>query len=401
MENIELIGRNLTRFERFDKEIPNNWNNYDFFLDYLNDNFKRYLSLLPSFEGYVQRRLFEKKDTAGCLCEKIIKTTADYLKGKTMTAYKDMNEAFTCISDILTKKSQNRYTTGAEFGFKARVISDSKTVPTREDMFHIPFEKRHLVQDNRYSIHGVPSVYLGRSIFDCYLELGKPELDNFWVSLFTFSQNAENVLEANQINLIDLTISHSNHKTSIIWEHVKKDEDGLKAKLDCFVDDILLWPLVMTCSVSCKYPNDAFQQEYIIPQIIYQFCSDYNEFVGIKYISTKYKNVSADIYLHALSNYALPAHDVRRAGYCPKLASQLALTEPVNIKQCLEVKIDTQNNISTNGFPILTNMNKSLKDDEILLLLDKMTLHFDSLLLSFMKEKNAEILKPLYGWKEE
>jgi hypothetical protein len=276
-----------------------------------------------------------------------------------------------------------------EYGFKAREIND-KSIPTKEEMFHIPFEMRHKVQDYRYSNHGIPSIYLGQSIYDCYIELNSPSLDDFWVSLFAFSH----------INLIDLTLSSKFYDISVLIDYVKKDEEKYYANLDRFVDDVLLWPLIMACSIPCKYPEDSFQQEYIIPQILYQFCSEFNKFIGIKYMSTKTKYVNQHIHQYAMVNYALPAHDVRRSGYCPKLASQLALTAPIKISQIQNIDKTSENSTSANGFPILSNMHESLKNDDIILMLDKMTVYFDKLVQSFIKDKNADLIKPLYGWSK-
>ena len=149
-----------------------------------------------------------------------------------------------------------------------------------------------------------------------------------------------------------------------------------------------------------KYPKEPFQQAYIIPQIIYQLCKSNNEFVGIKYSSTKLQYMDSNIFQHAMDNYALPAHDIRKAGYCPKLSSQLILTEPVTINHSHNKEIGINESYSSNGFPILSNMHESLKNDEIIVALDKMTMYFDDLVCSFMKEKNTEIIRPLYGWSE-
>lgn len=399
MEDINIVNRNLARFKLLEDKILNNWDDYEFFLDYLFENYKNYFKIITSFEGYIQKKLIENKDITICLFEKLTQTIADYLKGRVTSAYQDMGDAFSCISDVLKRKSSNRIALPAEFGFKASIIKNDEPVPSRERMFHIPFELRHLVQNHRYSIHGIPSVYLGKSIYDCYIELGSPPLEDFWVSLFIFSQNTKNVLSSEHINLIDLTLS--NHDIGTLIYYVKKDQKSLTAAQDHLVDDILLWPLILACSIPCKYPKAAFKQEYIIPQIIYQLCSDYNEYVGIKYYSTKAKNVNKNIYRNTMTNYALPAYDVRKSGYCPKLASQLMLTAPIAASHITDIKIETDNNISTHGFPILSNMHESLKKDETILFLDKMTIYFDNLMNTFMNEKNMELIKPLYGWLEE
>ena len=179
--------------------------------------------------------------------------------------------------------------------------------------------------------------------------------------------------------------------------HSFNKQGDYQAAIDSLVDDILLWPLVMACSVACKYPEGKFKQEYIIPQMLYQLCSDYNEYVGIKYLSTK-SSQNVIIPKRVMVNYALPAQDVKLDGYCPKLSAQLSLTEPVTIDKGLDINISHQ--ITSNGLPLLSNMNESFKDDETILALDRITIYFDNLLCSFMKEKRHDLLRPLNGWQK-
>jgi len=47
----------------------------------------------------------------------------------------------------------------------------------RSEMFHIPFDKRHLVKSQRYSIPGFPSLYLSSSIYTAWKELLCPDLN--------------------------------------------------------------------------------------------------------------------------------------------------------------------------------------------------------------------------------
>ena len=47
----------------------------------------------------------------------------------------------------------------------------------REDLYHIPFSKRHCISSQRYSIPGQPLLYLGLSILDIAYELGADPLD--------------------------------------------------------------------------------------------------------------------------------------------------------------------------------------------------------------------------------
>ena len=55
-------------------------------------------------------------------------------------------------------------------------------------LFHIPFEKRHLVSSQRYSIPGYPILYLAGSLFTAWCEMDKPELAGLNFAGFKFKK---------------------------------------------------------------------------------------------------------------------------------------------------------------------------------------------------------------------
>ena len=65
-----------------------------------------------------------------------------------------------------------------------------------DEMYHIPFEKNHLVGNERFSTTGVPTLYLSSSIYGCWEETGRGNLDYANVVLFKNTQ---------KISLISLT----------------------------------------------------------------------------------------------------------------------------------------------------------------------------------------------------
>lgn len=48
---------------------------------------------------------------------------------------------------------------------------------TKDEMFHIPYDKRHLVGNQRYSLSGLPCLYLGGSAYICWEELGRKDFN--------------------------------------------------------------------------------------------------------------------------------------------------------------------------------------------------------------------------------
>lgn len=51
-------------------------------------------------------------------------------------------------------------------------------------MYHIPFDKRYLIGNERYSLTGFPTFYLSSSIYSCWEECNRCNLDFSNVALF-------------------------------------------------------------------------------------------------------------------------------------------------------------------------------------------------------------------------
>lgn len=215
------------------------------------------------------------------------------------------------------------------------------------------------------------------------------------------TKHKNDVLSPQHLRLADLTFADKSHDISLILNSVKNDDVEYMHTLERLVDDILLWPLIMACSIVCKHPEASFKQEYIIPQMIYQFYNHTNGFSGIRYYSTKLGGIDRGKIRNAMINFALPAQDVKRSGFCPRLAGHLALTEPINIRKCDYVQIDAKYGWTPNGIPIVSRLNSDLQQNETVVALDKTSSYFDHLVTKFIKQHDLNLLQPLYGWKEE
>jgi len=60
---------------------------------------------------------------------------------------------------------------------------------TKEDLFHIPFHRRHLTQSNRFSLPGIPCIYLSNSLYLCWEELGRPSNKRLYAARFEYNRN--------------------------------------------------------------------------------------------------------------------------------------------------------------------------------------------------------------------
>jgi hypothetical protein len=181
----------------------------------------------------------------------------------------------------------------------------------RNQMFHIPFSCRHLVANQRYSIAGLPCLYLGSSIYVSWLELNRPNLSNIFISGYK-STNSLSVLNL----AYDLNLIIDEFEKSIISENQ-------------FIEKLVLWPLVMACSFQIKYPNAPFHEEYIIPGLLLEWITfESKNIQGLKYLSTKITSLNK--YSYGI-NYVFPPQDKNdKYKFCPVLEKNFTLTKPLS-----------------------------------------------------------------------
>ena len=177
-------------------------------------------------------------------------------------------------------------------------------------MFHIPFEKRSLTTNQRYSISGYPCLYLGTSVYGCWEELNRPNID------------MSNVVAMNNIeSLTIMDLSLSGISTNLFTE-----------------EDLYNITLSLICSLRVNDKNSPFKPEYIIPQAILGCMirrndkSDPYYCDGIKYTSSFYDTKRClfdDITL--FDNYVIPIKQSMEKGYCKELMSLFAISSTTSI----------------------------------------------------------------------
>ena len=186
------------------------------------------------------------------------------------------------------------------------------------DLFHIPFQLRHIVASQRYSIPGLPALYLGGSTYDCWLELGKPDLAQIEVSRF------EAILGTN------LRVLNFGRRPELLAAWILAEPEEFKelssgsAVVGSFV---ACWPLIALCSIRKKHATASFHAEYILPQLVLQWITNTREFHGIRYFSTHYDAYHDDPKTYM--NYVFPARTVNSTGLCPELCGLFRLSNPM------------------------------------------------------------------------
>lgn len=172
----------------------------------------------------------------------------------------------------------------------------------KDEMYHIPFEKSYLVGNERFSITGFPTLYLSSSIYGCWEETGRGNLEYANIAFFKNTQ---------KISLISL----------------------VKPSQKIYVQNnstLLALPLLLATSLEVTCPKEKFIPEYIVPQLLMECLIEYRsqntttDLVGIEYKSVHQnkrdlmftESDKSDIFI----NYAIPPYGYQsKGGVCPKL----------------------------------------------------------------------------------
>jgi len=283
-----------------------------------------------------------------------------YLSGNNFLAYQEFNSFMRTQRIHLENLS---FTHKADESFYRIRISD-KEITDKKEMFHIPFNMRHLVATQRYSVAGVPSLYLGNTLYVCWQELNKPDLNKIHMSQF---------INTRDLNILDFAITFETlHKESRPFDNNSKPYNEEKIK-----SFFILYPLILACSFKKKEEDAAFNIEYIIPNMILQWLIiEKGHFDGIRYFSTKMKHerhdsIGINIVLPPKENKDSLANNV-----CSTLKSTFKLTVPVSWAMI---------NAMPDARPTYSNGSETVKEE------DKVLLSFDELL--YQKYKITKFYK--------
>ncbi|MDX1525893.1 MAG: hypothetical protein R3273_06600 [Pseudidiomarina maritima] len=267
----------------------------------------------------LKKRLNKLGEINGLLSEAIEK----YLLGDLALSYRNIDKVLK--EDIVKKsfkvltKTVHKHCLDSYPLFRVRV-SDTH-IGERPDIFHVPFELRHSVSMQRYSVNGLPSLYLSRSLYACWQEVGRPELDKLYVS--RLQVNSDAIDDFDVLNLaFSLELIANNKKKNSLFDESPTNEEMLSY--------LTIFPLVLACSYTRKNSFAEFNEEYIVPNLMLQWIvKNSDKTHGIAYFSTKTKQLRHSEY--GISFVFPPIVDtVKVEGFCPILSNRFLLTKPVS-----------------------------------------------------------------------
>lgn len=170
--------------------------------------------------------------------------------------------------------------------FRARK-SNQYTVYKSSDMLHVPFDKRKNISSARFSVPGLPCLYLGTSSYCCWLELRTPADYQF---------NVSPVLIDQELKVLNLTV------TANIFEHIISLIGCDKKANEQTVEALKIWILTYVTSFKIEQDNRSFKIEYVLSQLI-MLASKECGLAGVSYLS---KQVEDDRFANMITvNLAL------------------------------------------------------------------------------------------------
>lgn len=289
----------------------------DNFLEFVACINREYLQLIQTLSGSdpVYAAIKAAESSAAQACELIKACISAYLDGYPHLAYSRLSDAM----DVLKPWQRGLLETSTLLNinlmetdlFRMRTAPGNATVIdfNRRDLFHIPFELRHRVARQRYSIPGLPCLYLGGSLWVCWEELGRPEFHSVHLSRFRTTSQPK-----------ILNFGWRPRVFSAFCDNIDESRDIL-------LSQIMFWPLIAASSIRVLHSGAPFAPEYIVPQLLLQWLTNESDYDGLCYFSTK-----IDTYSHsptAALNYVFPVKRKATRGYCKTLTSTFSLSHPV------------------------------------------------------------------------
>lgn len=273
----------------------------------------------------------------------------DYLMKKYKLIDKDLKEKnFKEEDKLLLKDIENRVF------FRARVADQFLS---KKEMFHVPFNKRYNLRNERFSLTGQPLLYLGNSIAGVAEELGV-DIDD------------EKTMEKLRISSFELRESKDKKDKKRIFDLRCYIMQDLKNVSQPSFNEQHFFRNILSeiCSFQKRKELEdyAFKEEYVIPQMLAQVLKQ-NHYDGICYYSTKRFNgyeidgkgdelLSCEEDMKYRENVVLFTHMSEDGGiesYDEQLFDSMEISMPVsfnNVKLCSENELFKLKNVIESHF---------------------------------------------------
>ncbi|CDM68023.1 Hypothetical protein CM240_0859 [Clostridium bornimense] len=260
---------------------------------------------------------------------KVLSVYIMWIDSKGKEALKNFEE----ILDSINYK-QFKYDLSNNILFRGR---QCESILTPFDMFHIPFNKRYLIGNQRYSLTGQPLLYLGFSVLDILAELDNNYYDYRNIKLCAYKMKVG-------FNVLDLRNSFYEYFQEDPLENILVNgDDSFPLGYNNIKEKFFKFILSSICTFEKRQEHRKFSfcEEYVLPQMLAQIAKE-NNFNGIIYCSTKLKNKDNDR-LHKSAykdNVAIFTNFCRNHVYDSELYSKFKISNPISQNHIKIITID-------------------------------------------------------------
>jgi hypothetical protein len=284
-----------------------------YFPAHLSKNFEVYLSMISAIDDENQEFVSGFIGDISNSCEQIMLITNCYFEGKLLASYDLFSKLFSHLEQYLVQKNKNAVRTDLDSHlFKARTKLEKDF--DVKDMFHIPFENRYATKTNRFSLSGLPCLYLANSIYTCWEELDRPLFYQMAVSRFEIYQKNFKYMDLT-VDLWFLQSLFGDETARPIETRNHLKEAGFIA-LERFLQ---LFPLYLACYTEAYNKYADFKPEYVFPQMLMEWVVSSDWIDGIVYESTKtarLKRIGSFPNPKDALNFAIPVRSNSETGFC-------------------------------------------------------------------------------------
>lgn len=241
------------------------------------------------------------------LFDKLREIASNYYKGNIQSAIEGMkNLLFSETTGSNFLPIDNTLVKRRAIFYRMRK-NDKYDLYDRTEMFHIPLNKRCNISSQRYSINGFPCLYLGTSLYDCWEETRRPDLD--------------------KVNYVAL--KYVRHKELRLLDIGKR----LEIKT---IDQLKSVMLSILCSMKVKEEEDSksFKKEYVFPELILHSLIDYNneakeanKYDGIVYLSARYYYDRCEYRSSSIMKNVILPTSATTGEFCPKLTQMFTISK--------------------------------------------------------------------------
>lgn len=283
-ENSRQLDRALTGFS-----LPIRINEHDEYDERLSFELERYLQsikntpalmrvlgFLDAVQEIVKKILFalkaERRGDTGDALKSIKSILVKYMEDDFFVSDLDSSYAFRGSAPFDNFKYPNYdYTTQLKYPLSFFRCRRNMQIMSRKEMLHVPLTKRSLISSNRFSLPGIPCLYIASTTYCCWKELEEPS---------DMSIVALRVNECGKkLKILNLVITQNLINGVDCNPFQPMSELALKMRL--------FFPLVIATSVSTiNRDKCGYNPEYTISHLIMRCLKELN-IDGVAYLSTR------------------------------------------------------------------------------------------------------------------